>query len=224
MRINLSGVHCQFRVASKQILIAVMLLGFVAANATADDLVRRWDLDETPYAERNFIAKVGSNVRDGTVGLVDSLVQGVMSAVTLFNFRSGGVALQKVATFGGDVVGLIDNTPATEPVLNGIVSRHLLRFGAGAQSSTQGIAFIHDTKFVDMPEMGPEDYVGDRAFHVRAYGRPSILVSLGGIVVSDFLVRPAGNLLMIFGMRETGESMDQWGKGLIEKSMRVPFL
>ncbi len=59
---------------------------------------------------------------------------------------------------------------------------------------------------------------------MRACGRPSILVSLGGIVVSDFLVRPAGNLLMIFGMRETGESMDQWGKGLIEKSMRVPFL
>ncbi len=224
MRINMSGIYCRSRVASKWILIAIMLLGFVAADATADDLVRRWDLDETPYAQRNLFAKVGSNVRDGTVGLVDSLVQGLMSAFSLFNVRSGGVAIQKVATFGGDVVGLIDNNPATEHVMNGVVSRHLLRFGAGAQNSPQAIAFIHDTKFVDMPEMGPEDYVGDRYFHVRAYGRPSIVVSLGGIIVSDLLVRPVGNLLMIFGMRETGESMDQWGKDLIEKSMRVPFL
>ena len=40
-------------------------------------------------------------------------------------------------------------------------------------------------------------------------GRPRLVVGLGGIIVSDLIVRPAGNLVMIFGMRETGESMNQ---------------
>ncbi len=40
-------------------------------------------------------------------------------------------------------------------------------------------------------------------------GRPRLVVGLGGIIVSDLVVRPAGNPLMIFGMRETGESMNQ---------------
>ena len=67
-------------------------------------------------------------------------------------------------------------------------------------------------------------YVGDTAFHPQAYIRPSIVFGLGGIVVSNFVVRPVGNVLMIFGLRETGESIDQWGIDLIESSLKVPFL
>ena len=209
------------------LLIASALVGVLAsapAFAQGQQVERRWELDETPYDQQNFFRKVGSNLRDGTVGLIDSIAQGVLSVVGLINPRSGGVALQKVATFGGDIVGLIDNNPGTQYVFKGIISRQLLRFGAGAKGASQGIAFIHDTEFEDVPGLELEDYVGDSAFHPRAYGRPSIVVGALGIVAGDFVVRPIGNILMIFGLRGTAETMDEWGKDVIEASLRVPFL
>ncbi len=225
MRTIRSGSGLHRRAAA--LLIAGSLVGALAsapAFAQPQGVERRWTLDETPYDQQNFVRKIGSNVRDGTVGLVDSLVQGVMSVVSLINPRSGGVALQKLATFGGDIVGLIDNNPGTQYVFKGILSRHLLRFGAGAKGASQGIAFIHDTEFEDVPGLELEDYVGDTAFHPRAYGRPSIVVGALGIVAGDFVVRPIGHILMIFGLRGTGETMDQWGKNVVEASLRVPFL
>ncbi len=209
------------------LLIASALAGVLAsapAFAQGQQVERRWELDETPYDQQNFVRKIGSNLRDGTVGLIDSIAQGVLSVVALINPRSGGVAIQKVATFGGDIVGLIDNNPGTQYVFKGIISRQLLRFGAGAKGASQGIAFIHDTEFDDVPGLELEDYVGDTAFHPRAYGRPSIVVGALGIVAGDFVVRPIGNLLMIFGLRGTAETMDEWGKDVIEASLRVPFL
>ena len=97
-------------------------------------------------------------------------------------------------------------------------------FGASAKGTSDGIAFIHDTEFEDVPGLELEDHVGDTAFHPRAYGRPSIVVGALGIGAGDFVVRPIGNLLMIFGLRGTAETMDEWGKDVIEASLRVPFL
>ncbi len=147
-----SGSELCHRTAA--LLIASALAGVLAsapAFAQGQQVERRWELDETPYDQQNFVRKVGSNLRDGTVGLIDSIAQGVLSVVGLINPRSGGVALQKVATFGGDIVGLIDNNPGTQYVFKGIISRQLLRFGASAKGASQGIAFIHDTEFEDVP-------------------------------------------------------------------------
>ncbi len=210
--------------ALAMVLALAMLTAVAAGPAAAQgDLERRWELEETPYAQQNFLRKIGSNVRDGTVGLIDSLAQGLFGAVAIFNPRSGGLAIQKLSTFGGDVIGLVDNNPVTKHVTKGILSRQLLRFGAGARRTASGIAFLHDTEF-DIPMPDLEEYVGDSAFHPQAYIRPSIVFGLGGIVVSNFVVRPVGNVLMIFGLRETGESIDQWGIDLIESSLKVPFL
>ncbi len=207
------------------VLLAVTFLAGIAAvpAAAEDDLVRRWDLDEKPFAERSFPRKVVSNVRDGAVNLVDSLAQGVLSIVSLANPRSGGLLFQKVATLGGDIVGLVDNNVATQHLTKGIVSRQLLRFGAGAARVPHGIAFIHDTEF-DVETLTAEDFVGDSMFHAQAYIQPSVLATICAIVVSDVIVRPIGSLLTIFGARGTGERMDEWGKGLIEKSFRARFL
>ncbi len=76
----------------------------------------------------------------------------------------------------------------------------------------------------DVETLAPEDYVGDSAFHAQAYVQPSVLATICAIVVSDVIVRPIGSLLTIFGARGTGERMDEWGKGLIEKSFRARFL
>jgi hypothetical protein len=38
------------------------------------------------------------------------------------------------------------------------------------------------------------------------------------------LIRPAGSLITIFGARETGDSMHEFGIDLIEESLRIRFL
>lgn len=195
-----------------------------AVPTSAQGVERRWEFEEPAYEDRSLVGKAGVNLRDGTVGLFDSLAQGLLGVFTIFNPRSGGVALQKVATFGGDVVGLVDNNPITQPVFKGIVSRQLLRLGAGAMGAADGIAWVHDTEFPDAPRLTPNDYVGDTAFHAEAYVTPSVVASLGGLIVGDVVVRPAGHLLMIFGFRETGERLNEQGLYIVEESLSIPFL
>jgi len=81
---------------------------------------------------------------------------------------------------------------------------------------------IHDTEY-DGPQLPLEAYVGDQYFHHEAYVTPSALVMVGGVVVSDILIRPAGNLLMVFGFRKTGEAIDDFGVRLIGKSTKPKF-
>ncbi len=50
------------------------------------------------------------------------------------------------------------------------------------------------------------------------------MVGALGLVAGDFVVGPIGNIVMIFGLRGTAETMDEWGKGVVAASMRVAFL
>jgi hypothetical protein len=188
----------------------------------ADEIERRWDRPEMPYADMNIPQKIGSNVRHGFVGLVDSVFQGAFSAFALLS-PWGGYAARKVGTFAGDVVGLVDDNPVTSHVFRGVLSRQLLRLGAGGQGLPKGIALIHDTTF-DVPTLGTEAYVDDRMFHTNAYVHHSVLTTIGGVVLSNLLIRPAGSLITIFGARETGDSMHEFGIDLIEESLRIRFL
>lgn len=147
-----------------------------------------------------------------------------MSAVSLMNPGSGGVIVQKLSTFAGDLVGLIDNNMATRYVTNGVLSRHLLRFGASAIGAAEAVAFIHDTRWDALPEMNFDDYVGDSYFHTKVYHTPSIVAGVVGVVVGDFIVRPIGNVIMIFGARKTGEAIDEWGKDVVESAFQIPFI
>lgn len=60
------------------IAMSVLLVSVWTSTAWAidGDLKRRWLLGETPYEEQNFARKVGSDLRDGIVGLIDSVGQG----------------------------------------------------------------------------------------------------------------------------------------------------
>jgi hypothetical protein len=71
--------------------------------------------------------------------------------------------------------------------------------------------------------VGLSDYVGDQTFHTRAYAEPSVLGLLGGVVISDLLIRPAGSIITIFGARSTGDPMHEYGINLIEQSTKVAF-
>ncbi len=182
-------------------------------------LVRRWDYPDN-YDQLSLPAKIGSNVRDGAVNLVDSVGQGLITGYTVVLF---GTAVPKAATFLGDVVGLVDNNPVTKHVLNGVLSRHLLRLGVGSQGAPGAAAFIHDTEW-DIQTAPIDAYVGDRVFRPDVYAHPSIVGGLVGVVIGDIVVRPFGSIITIFGARETGERIDAQGISIVEGGFRLRFL
>lgn len=200
----------------------VTALAATLATGTAQAQERRWDVTEKPFDQASQAEQIGRNVRDGMVGLVDSLGQGLLSAAAIGS-PWGGLVARKVATFGGDVIGLVDDNDVTEHVFKGILSRQLLRFGTGGGGFAAGLGVIHDTKF-DAPDLQVSDYTGDQMFHTDAYMKPSALATLGAVVASDVVARPLGNLLTIFGFRSVGEDLDEWGMDLIEQALAVEFL
>ena len=206
-------------VACAVAFVTALTLALTTGSAQAQE--RRWDLSEKPYDDAGLPEQIGRNVRDGLVGMVDSLFQGALSAVTIGS-PYGGLLARKVATFGGDVIGVVDNNLVTEHVFKGVLSRQLLRFGSGGGGFAPAIGVIHDTQFAARTQVS--DYIGDEAFHTKAYVEPSALATLGAVVISDVIVRPAGSFITIFGLRSLGEDLDKWGIDLIEQSLDVKFL
>ncbi len=204
------------------IIIVSLALAGVIVPGSAQAVERRWELTEKAYADMNIAEKIGSNARKGFVGLIDSVFQGAFSAFAILS-PWGGFLGSKVMTVAGDVVGLVDNNVATKHVTQGILSRQLLRFGVGAKRMPKALGGIHDTEF-EAPAMELEDYVGNQTFHTKVYMEPSALASLGAVVVSNLLVRPAGSLITICGARSQGAAMHDWGVDLIERSLKAKGL
>jgi hypothetical protein len=202
--------------------LVLALAGGATGIAGAQEIERAWDLQERPYDQKNLAQKAGSNVRDGVVGIVNSFGQGLFSAARILA-PFGGALGQKVVTVVGDVVGVVDNNVVTQHVTNAILSRHLLRYGAGAKGMPGTVGMLHDTDF-KTPTPGLSDFVGPAMFHTEAYAANSALATLGAVVISDIVVRPIGKVITIFGGRQIGDDLDEWGEGLIESALKVRFL
>jgi len=189
--------------------------------AAPTPLVYNWQVDERPYEQAPWYSKAGRNLRDGSVGLVDNAVQGATSMLVLV--WQTGLVTQKAATLTGDIVALVDNNHYSQHVFAGVVSRHLLRFGARSRGIDNALSGIHDRRF-SAPELPISAYVGKQTFHSEAYVWPSAIALVGACVAADFLIRPAGNLLTIFGARDLGNQLDETGLELIDAAFDVRFL
>ena len=133
------------------------------------------------------------------------------------------MAIAKVSTLVGDVIGLIDNNPATEHVTNGFLSRHFLRLGSRAAGLPNGLNVIHDMDTLSGPPVSLEQYTGPAFFHADAYTTHSVFASFGAVVISDFLVRPAGSLITFAGFRDQAKKMEDFGLELIDDSLDARF-
>jgi hypothetical protein len=210
------------------VLAGALLAAFTvsaAPNAFAQMMQppeRRWDLAEKDFAQKNMAEKIGTNVRDGFVGIFDSLGQGLFSGMLILS-PYGGIVLAKVSTLVGDVVGLVDNNPATKHVTNGFLSRHFLRLGSMAARLPNGLNVIHDMDTMKGPKITLNEYIGPQYFHTDAYLTHSVFASTGAVIVSDILIRPAGSFITIFGFRDQGQKMDEMGLGLIDDSLDARF-
>jgi hypothetical protein len=207
------------------VLLAMTFVVVTVSTAIPDSAqanTLRWELEEKPYDQMGIPEKVGSNVRRGVLGIVDSLANALFSAVVIAS-PYGGTLISKLSTGVGDVVGLVDNNPATKYVTQGIISRQFLRFGSQAAKMTRALGVIHDTEFKG-GGLDPDAYLGDVTFHTKAYGHQSSLATLGTVILSDILIRPAGSFITIFGARDMGERMNEYGLDLIQKGTEVNFL
>ena len=193
--------------------------GCVSVRPGSGPNERRWEIDEEPYEQLSTPRKIGTNVGNGLVGFFDSFAQGFMSGVSILT-PYGGFIVSKIGTVVGDLVGLIDDNEVTQPVFQGVLSRQFLRFGTRARGLPAALALLHDAEF-DFPTLEVEDYTGDQMFHTDAYLQPSAVVALGAVIVSDIVVRPVGNLCLVFGAREQAAEMDEFGLELIEMSLNV---
>lgn len=230
---SLSGCFRPARLISicKILLLAVVGLSAVGCTTFKAEeaplrlkYLPRWSLNEESYDHEDVgrIEKAGRNVRDGAVRFVNSGFQGVTSVFLVAS--TTGFAVQKLATMGGDVIGLVDDNAYTEHIFKGIISRQLLKFGAAGKGFVPAVSGMHERAFtVPGPKLNTLDYIGNKTFHTTVYGKPSAITSLVGIVVADFLIRPVGSIVMMVGARKTGEKIDKAGLDLIQKSLEVPF-
>ncbi len=207
------------------VLLSVMMVTVAVSTVVPDSAMAntlRWELDEKPYDRMGMPEKIGSNLRMGVLGVFDSLANGLFSGFAILT-PAGGSLVSKLATIVGDVVGLVDNNPATKYVTQGILSRQLLRFGVGGKGLHTKLVVIHDTEFMGK-NLDNDAYLGDVAFHTEVYGHQSNLATLGTVILGDILIRPAGYLITIFGARDTGQRMNEYGLDLIQRGTKVNFL
>ena len=198
-------------------LVVALVAG--AASPVFAQQSRSWDLKETPYEQRTLAMKIGTNVRDGTVGIVNNFGQAFFGG---FHLANG--LFRKASTFVGDVAALVDNNPWTERVLNGVASRHLLRFGAGMMHVPGDVAHTHDASW-KTPTASMDDFIAPgQYFRMEAYANNSTLAGLGAVALANVVVRPIGNLVTMFGGRKMGQELDEWGLDLVEQSLKVRFL
>ncbi len=219
------------RIISSVILLAVAcsLFGcstydkreFAVQNPQAAARQTKWSVNEKPYEQCPWYEKGARNFRDGTIGLVDDTFVGIVSGQIII--ARTGFLTQKVSVFFGDIVGLVDDNAVTEHVFKGILSRQFYRLGSRAGGMPRAVEALHEADW-EYPEKSTFDYIGDKPFHHDIYFEPGAIPSVLGIAVGDFIVRPVGNVLLIFSIREPALAVDEAGLKVIEFGLNVPFI
>lgn len=226
--LGLSPLNNRIRPPRPSVLASCILAAALAGcttltpeeNELPSKFLPRWSTNEVHYDEAPAYEKVGRNIRDGLVGVIDDFAQGLFSLAQIGPMT--GFIVQKLSTILGDVIGLLDDNPYSEHIFKGILSRQFLKFGSSASDFLETLGGIHGIT-INGPEHGILDYVGNETFHTEVYGQPSALTALVGIIVSDFVIRPVGHLIMIPGFRKAGKTVDQWGLDLVEASTKPNF-
>ncbi|MFW6286744.1 MAG: hypothetical protein ACOC29_02260 [Candidatus Sumerlaeota bacterium] len=194
---------------------------FAEENPVAAARQTRWSVNERPYEQAPWYEKAGRNFRDGTIGIVDDAFVGLVSAQIII--ARTGFLTQKVAVFAGDVIGLADDNDVSEHVFKGILSRQFYRLGSRAGGMPLAVEALHEADW-EYPEKTPLDYIGDKPFHHEIYFEPGAIPSVIAIALGDFMIRPAGNLLLIFSIREPALKIDEAGLSVIEAGLNIPFI
>jgi hypothetical protein len=213
-------------------LALLLALSLAPAAAPAAEQLD-WVVEEAPAGP---VLEYARDVRDGVLGLLDcamDLQLGLFSEVAL---------VAGAATMGlSDVTGLVDDNPVTEHVLKSQVSKSLARtsyllhvVGAESVLGSHGLEteWYLEAAFTEMnpllagqPEepsipLEPLAFFSEALVHPRVYGAhlPGS-VALASLA-ADGVVRPAGSLLRLFGLRRASLAIERFGQGLVRRVVR----
>jgi hypothetical protein len=214
-----------------------VLAAFAAPGASSAE---RLDWEVSERADPPVPVQALRNVRDGVLGLGDAWFE----ANTAF-FGVFCLAASQLSMGFSDVVGLLDDNPASQYVLKGILSKNLAKTAylwhvAGAESLLGGhgmeaerwaardVAALNpllseeDQEAVAGPlPLEPLDFVGEAWFHGRAY-RPHVLaLDLGAVAAADVVLRPAGGILRVLQLRAAGDALERTGNELVRRAART---
>jgi hypothetical protein len=191
-----------------------------------------WEVEER---DRGPAVRWIRGARDGLLGLVDDVLDlslGVFAELAL----SSGQLLMAVS----DGIGLVDDNPVTEHVFKAIASKSLARTAYLLhQSGGEAIRGSHGLEAewyvaqgleqlnplvepqADEPRIpqDPLDFLREGLFHSEVYVRRIPGETLAASVLADGLVRPAGNLLRLIGVRDSADDLEQTGRGLIKRTV-----
>jgi len=223
----------QARTPRRLLVACVLLVGtaLLHPSRTRADEGFDWEFEEQPAGP--FVTAL-RNGRDGTIGILEDLLDlqlGVFSEVSLLA-GAGVMALS-------DVVGVIDDNPASQHVFKGIASQSLAKTAyllhvAGSEALLGGHDLETEWAVTDAmgdlnPLLSPEDvapplpldpfaFVGEAWVHTDVYtSRIPGRIGLSA-VVADGLVRPAGNVLRIFGLTERADGIEKAGTRLVREA------
>jgi len=209
-----------------------LVLLMVLAPALAAGQRLDWDPEEPE--PRGLVGRL-RDVRDGLLGLLDDTSDAQLAA-----FAEGTLLLSTVTMAASDVVGLIDDNGITEHVFKGAVSKSPARIAwllhvAGSETilGSHGLeteswirgALVDLNPLLDPEEEGPAlpldplDFVGEGLVHTRVYTARLPGALLAAALAADLVVRPAGNLARILGLRGTADGLERTGRRLVRGAL-----
>jgi len=224
------------RAAGVAFVLCLLPLCLLGPGASAEGL--DWEVQESEDAA--LPVHVLRNVRDGFLTFGDAFMDANTALFGLFSLVAG----QATMAFS-DVVGLVDDNPATQYVTKGILSKNLAKTAylwhvAGSESllgghgleterwATADVAGLNplladeDVDALTGPlPLDPLDFVGEATLHTRVYRPHAALLSLGAVAVSDVAMRPAAGLLRILQFRGTGDALDDKASDLVRRAVRT---
>jgi hypothetical protein len=219
-------------------LATVLVLAALVTPAAAAAEKLDWEISER--ADAPIPVRALRNVRDGFLGLGDAWFE----ANTAF-FGVFCLAASQLSMGFSDVVGLVDDNPASQYVLKGILSKNLAKTAylwhvAGAESLLGGhgmeaerwaardVAELNpllseeDKQAVAGPlPLEPLDFVGEAWFHTRAYRPQALVLDLGAVAAADVVLRPAAGILRVVQLRGAGDTLERTGNGLVRRAVRT---
>lgn len=189
-----------------------------------------WEVEEKPAGPAVTWLR---GVRDGITGLFDDALDlqlGVFSEATL--------TLGSVVMAASDAVGLVDDNPVTEHVFKATFSKPLAKTAwllhSSGSEAILGSHGIETERYIESslaglnPLLAGEDVEWSLPLEPLAFAREGLLHTdvykarvpgsiLGVSLLSDVVIRPAGNLVRIGGFHSAADRLEEQGNALVRQ-------
>jgi hypothetical protein len=210
------------------VLLAVVALAGVAQAEQLD-----WEVVEEPAGP---VLTWVRGARDGALGFLDAAADLQLGAFSELALLSGAALMG-----ASDLVGLVDDNPISQHVLEGVASKSLAKTaylfhlaGSEAILGSHGLetewyverALAELNPLLDEEEAAPPlpleplDFVEEGLVHAHVYTAHLPGSILLASALADGVLRPAANLARIAGARAAGDRVESLANRLVRKAVQ----